>query len=81
MRRIGLLNCPYCGDGEIYLSQPKNWRDEVCCFFFLQVVRCHSCMRRHYRPLFLAPVPVRPEEKRVNIHANNEERKPSSFTR
>jgi hypothetical protein len=58
MRRIGLRKCPYCGGADIYASQPKTWRDEVCCFFFLQVVRCHSCMHRYYRPLFLPPVPV-----------------------
>lgn len=58
MRRIGLNNCPYCGKtGELYSSRPKTWRDELCLFFFLQVVRCHSCMRRHYRPLFLRLVP------------------------
>jgi len=37
-------------------------------------------MRRHYRPLFLLPVPVESEEKPVNLHANDEERKPPSFT-
>ena len=82
MRRIGLLNkCPYCGKAEeLRTSRPQTWHDEVCLFFFLQVVRCHSCMRRHYRPLFLLPVPVESEEKPVNLHANDEERKPPSFT-
>jgi hypothetical protein len=37
-------------------------------------------MRRHYRPLFLPPVPVGSEEKPVNVHASDEERKPPSFT-
>lgn len=27
--------------------------------FFLRLVRCHVCMRRHYRPVFL-PVAVNP---------------------
>jgi hypothetical protein len=39
-------------------------------FFFLQVVRCHSCMRRHYRPLFLQPVPVWSETEPVETIAN-----------
>ena len=78
MRRIGLQNCPYCGSGEIYTSQPKTWRDEVCCFFFVQVVRCHSCMRRHYRPLFLPPVPTPAAKKPIQIVANEEQRERSA---
>jgi hypothetical protein len=74
MRRIGLQSCPYCGEEEIYASQPKTWRDELCCFFFLQVVRCHSCMRRHYRPLFFPPVPTAVAKKPAKIVANDERR-------
>jgi hypothetical protein len=45
VRRIGLKSCPYCGGAEeLYLSQPKSWHDEVCFFFFLQVVTCHACI-------------------------------------
>jgi hypothetical protein len=59
MRKIGLKSCPYCGKSdEIYSSRPKSWRDELCGLLFLQVVRCHGCMRRHYRPLFLPPVSI-----------------------
>jgi hypothetical protein len=58
MRRIGLRKCPYCGEDEIYLSRWKTWREALCSFFLLRVVRCHSCMRRHYRPFFLSPVPA-----------------------
>jgi hypothetical protein len=76
MRRIGLSACPYCGEaGELYTSSPKTWRDEACCFFFLQVVRCHSCMRRHYRPLFMPPVPVSSEKKPVQTGAAEAKRK------
>jgi hypothetical protein len=57
------------------LSRPQSWRDEVCFFFFLQVVRCHSCMRRHYRPLFLPPVPVQRETKIVDNIADEEEQR------
>jgi hypothetical protein len=72
MRRIGLRNCPYCGNAEVYTSQPKTWRDEVCRFFFLQVVRCHACMCRHYRPLFLPPVPTTAATKPIQGVTNEE---------
>jgi hypothetical protein len=73
VRRIGLNSCPYCGRTEgLYLSRPKTWRDEVCFFFFLQVVRCHSCMLRHFRPLFLPPVPVWRETRVVDNIAKEE---------
>jgi hypothetical protein len=75
MRRIGLQNCPYCGRADIYASRPRSWHDEVCCFFFLQVVRCHSCMRRHYRPLFLPPVPIWGAKKPVQAAGHAEQRK------
>jgi len=78
MRRIGLQRCPYCGKDDLYASQPRSWHDEVCCFFFLQVVRCHSCMRRHYRPLFLPPVPTPAERKPLQTAANHEQRKRSA---
>jgi hypothetical protein len=78
MRRIGLQDCPYCGEDEIYASQPKTWRDEACCFFFLQVVRCHSCMRRHYRPLFFPPVPLPAAKKLAQMPAHDEQRKRSA---
>jgi hypothetical protein len=76
MRRIGLRKCPYCGEeDEIYLSRLKARRDALCSFFLLRVVRCHSCMRRHYRPLFLSPVPAWPAKKAVGSTANGEPRK------
>ena len=74
MRRIGLQSCPYCGKDEIYASRPRTWHDELCCFFFLQVVRCHSCMRRYYRPLFLPPVPTLAAEKPIQTAALDERR-------
>jgi hypothetical protein len=73
MRKIGLNKCPYFGKAEeLYSSRPTSWHDEVCLFFFLQVVRCHSCMRRHYRPLFLPPVPIWSEKKPVETIGNEE---------
>jgi hypothetical protein len=77
VRRIGLTNCPYCGkDDEIYTSRPQTWHDEVCLFFFLQVVRCHFCMIRHYRPLFLPPVPVWSEKPVETIGSEDEQQRP-----
>jgi CheY-like chemotaxis protein len=58
---------------QLYTSRPQT-----C---FLQVVRCHSYTHRHYRPLFLPRVSVGSEEKPVNVHPNDEERKPPSITR
>lgn len=69
MRRIGLRGCPYCGKVEIYGSRPRSWHDEVCRWFFLEVVRCHACMRRHYRPLFLPPVTTPARKKRIQTTA------------
>jgi hypothetical protein len=72
MCRIGLLDkCPYCDErGKLYTSRPESWHDEVCLFFFLQIVMCHSCMRRH-RPLFLRPVPLAPEKKPEHPRVND----------
>src|ERR1700730_9483628 len=53
MRRIGLKDCPYCGSTEVYRSQPKTLADSACIFLLVRLVRCHDCMCRHYRPLFL----------------------------
>jgi hypothetical protein len=78
MRRIGLHSCPYCGKDEIYVLPPKTWRDDACCFFFLQVVRCHSCSRRHYRPVFLPPVPVAPVKKPIQTADDDEQRERSA---
>ena len=78
MRRIGLQRCPYCGKDGIYASRTKTWHDEVRCFFFLQVVRCHSCMRRYYRPLFLPPVPTLAARKPIETAANDEQRERSA---
>lgn len=73
MRRIGLINCPYCSKAEeLYASRPQTWRDEWCLFFFFQVVRCHACMRRHYRPLFLQPVPAWSEPEPVETMVDEE---------
>jgi len=53
MRRIGLQNCPYCGSNNVYASTPKTSWERVPAVFLLQLVRCHHCMRRHFRPFLL----------------------------
>ncbi len=66
MHKFGLNHCPYCGNSDaLYNSRPETWRDELCLFFFLQVVNCHCCLRRHYRPLFSPLVPMEPLRKPV----------------
>ena len=56
MRRISLTDCPYCGSSNVYRSHAKAWTDLAGLVFLLGLARCHGCMRRHYRPLFL-PAP------------------------
>lgn len=55
VRRVGWMRCPYCGDNEIYRSRrgPLTRLDRFCGLFLLQLVRCHGCHERHYRPIFL----------------------------
>jgi hypothetical protein len=70
MRRIGLKGCPYCGDAEVYSSrtEPLTWLDRACGFLLLQLARCHVCMRRHCRPVFL-PAPELRHSIRVEKNA------------
>ena len=51
MHRIGLTSCPYCGSSEIYASDPRTLWQRIPIVFLLRLVRCHACMRRHYRPI------------------------------
>ena len=53
MRRISLKNCPYCGCSKIYVSPSKTLWQKISVVFLLRLVRCHVCMRRHFRPIFL----------------------------
>lgn len=70
MLKFGLNHCPHCGTSDaLYNSLPETRRDELCLFFFLQVVNCHGCMRRHYRPLFSPLVPKEPLRKPVQSTA------------
>jgi hypothetical protein len=82
MLRIGWKGCPWCGDHEVYRSriEPQTWLDRACVLFLLQLVRCHECESRHYRPLlFPAPEYPRPiRQKCAQTHAHDEKRKRSA---
>ena len=77
MRRIGFRAAPIAAK-MTSTFRPKTWHDELCCFFLLQVVRCHSCMRRHYRQLFLPPVPTPPAKRPIQAATNEQQRKRSA---
>jgi hypothetical protein len=59
MRRVSLKNCPYCGCSQIYVSSSATPWQRLSVLFFLRLVRCHTCMRRHFRPIFV-PTPKHP---------------------
>jgi hypothetical protein len=60
MLKIGMDDaCPYCGNLEVYRSQPTTWLERVCVLCLLDLARCHGCMRQHYR-LLLFPAPEYP---------------------
>jgi hypothetical protein len=72
MRRIGLKMCPYCRSSEVYVSGPKTFWERIPAMFLLRLVRCHNCMRRHYRsPLLSAKhspagtIPTKPAPRHV----------------
>jgi hypothetical protein len=53
MLKFGLERCPDCDSSVVYASRPQSRGEEMAAFLLLQLVRCHSCMSRHYRPIFL----------------------------
>lgn len=56
LHRIGLEDCPYCGNSEVYRSKPEVWLDGLLSLFLFDLARCHGCMRQHYR-FILFPAP------------------------
>jgi hypothetical protein len=59
--RIGREECPYCHRAsEIYTSNPKSIWEELVILLLLRPVRCHDCMRRFLRPMFIE-TPVAPK--------------------
>jgi hypothetical protein len=80
VNRISFRDCPYCGSSEVYRSHGKTWGDFAARFFFLDPARCHYCMRRHFRPIFLRArsyVTVT-TKKPVQTRANDDKRKRSA---
>jgi len=52
--RVGFKeDCPYCHQADIYISRPKSLGEEVVILLLLRPVRCHNCMHRFLRPLFV----------------------------
>lgn len=84
MVKIGWKRCPHCGDHEVYRSrrEPLTWLDRVCGVFLFQLVRCHDCEHRHYRPVFIPtpeyPYPILSREKRASTHTLTDKRERSA---
>lgn len=58
-------SCPYCHDSShVYLSRVQTLRDALAFVIMLRPVRCHSCLRRFYRPFFL-DIPTAPPPTRI----------------
>ena len=53
MRRISLVQCPYCSSSSVYVCHRKKLWERIAFLFLLRLVRCHACFRHHYRPLFI----------------------------
>ena len=77
MRKISISNCPYCGSPEVYRSRPKTFPDYAVLFLLLEPVRCHRCIRRHFRPIFLpTPEYLSPSAKRpLGSNADDKEKR------
>ena len=57
MLKLGWKDCPFCQRQNIHVSRPRHVWEELAGFLLLEPVRCHDCMRRFFRPLFIAPPP------------------------
>ena len=73
MLRIGWHRCPYCKRPDIYVSTPKRLWEELAVLLLLQTVRCHDCMHRFFRPLWLATPLVPPRKMVLKRPAQHEE--------
>jgi hypothetical protein len=58
--RVGIEHCPHCNQADICISRPNSLWEEIAILLLLRPVRCRDCMRRFYRPLFVA-TPLAPE--------------------
>jgi len=58
--RIGREECPYCHRSSgIYISDPTSIWEDLVILFLLRPVRCHDCMCRFLRPVFIE-TPIAP---------------------
>jgi hypothetical protein len=61
--RIGREECPYCHrSSEIYISHAQDVWEDLLILLLLYPVRCHDCMHRFYRPVFV-PTPIAPRSE------------------
>lgn len=83
MRRISFKNCPYCGCSKIYATSSTTRWQTIWSLFLLRLVRCHVCMRRHYRPMFVpvakysASEPLRREDIGIWAFRANKKKRPA----
>ena len=60
MHSLALNNCPFCEHANIRVSQRKSAWEKIAVVLMIRPVRCHGCMNRFYRPIFVAtPLPLR----------------------
>ena len=80
MPRVGLNDCPYCRNVAVYRSKPTTWPDHVCGLFLLRLVRCHGCMRQHYRPIFwpTPEFPILSAKKPLQARTDDDQRERSA---
>ena len=78
MRRIGLQECPYCSSLEVYESRATTWLRRASELVLLRTVRCHGCMRRHYRPVWVttlkSPTPAVKKDAHAVANEDKQER-------
>ena len=80
MLRIGAESCPYCHQNDIYVSNPKTLSEELAVLLLLRPVRCHDCMHRFYRPLFVS-TPVCPTRSTLSTPSKKPTQQTDSATR
>lgn len=66
-------SCPYCHDSShVYLSRVQTLWDAFAFVIMLRPVRCHSCLRRFYRPFFL-DIPTAPATRVKTMESSEDE--------
>lgn len=77
MLGIGFMGCPYCPSFKVYRSQPVRWFQRASVLFLLRLVRCHVCLRQHYRPILL-PAPESPLSARKSARTAQDDNRQRS---